>query len=240
MGGARHPKVAVVIPALNEEGAIGGVVEELLAVESEAGRLIETVVVSDNGSTDQTASRATAAGAVVVSEAERGYGAACLRAIDHLRSRPEGPPDVLLFVDGDGANDATEAPQLIAPIASGRADLVIGTRTRLADPGSLTAPQRFGNRLATVLLRGLHGIRTTDLGPYRAIAWSAYERLGMIDRNYGWTVEMQIKAAKKGLRVEEVEVHNRVRRAGQSKVAGTFRGVVGAGYKIIWTIARYR
>lgn len=232
--------IAVVIPALNEEGAIGSVVQELLAVSGTAGPLVQAVVVGDNGSSDRTAERASASGAVVVQEPERGYGAACLRAIAHLRDRPEGPPDILVFVDGDGSNDADELPRLLEPIVQGRADLVIGARDRLADPGSLTSTQRFGNHLAAFLLRNLYGTDTTDLGPFRAISWWAYERLGMVDRNFGWTVEMQIKAAKHTLRVCEVDVHNRVRRAGHSKVAGTVRGVVGAGYKIIWTIARYR
>ena len=236
-----RPSVAVVIPALNEEGAIGGVVAEVLAVREPDGRpLVETVVVGDNGSTDATADRARAAGAQVVYEPERGYGAACLKAIDWLHNRSEGPPDILAFVDGDGSNDAPELLDLVAPIVAGRADLVLGARDRLADPGSLTAPQRFGNHLASFLLRRLYGATATDLGPFRAIAWPAYVRLGMVDRNYGWTVEMQVKAAKVGLRVEEIDVHNRARRAGQSKVAGTVRGVFGAGYKIIWTLWRYR
>ena len=236
----KSPTVAVVIPALNEEGAIGGVVRELRAVQINDRPLVDVVVVGDNGSRDQTAERATAAGAVVVSEPERGYGAACLRAIAYLRTRPEGPPDILVFVDGDGSNDADELALLVDPIAANDADLVIGARNRLADPGSLTPTQQFGNHLASFLLRGLYGTDTTDLGPFRAIAWPAYERLGMVDRNYGWTVEMQVKAAKQRLRVHEVDVHNRARRAGESKVAGTLRGMLGAGYKIIWTIARYR
>ncbi len=236
----QHLRIAAVIPALNEEGAIGPVVAELVALPGPGGGLVETVVVGDNGSTDATAARARAAGAAVVSEPQRGYGAACLKAIDHLRTRAEGPPDVLVFVDGDGSNDAAEVRALVEPIAAGEADMVIGARGRLADPGSLTPTQAYGNRLAAFLLRRLYDTDTTDLGPFRAIAWPAYEALGMVDRNYGWTVEMQIKAAKRGLRVREVDVHNRVRRAGQSKVAGTVRGVVGASYKIIWTIARYR
>ena len=240
MGKDALPTVAVVIPALNEEGAIGGVVSELRAVQGSSGPVVQTVVVGDNGSTDATAARAEAAGAVVVSEPERGYGAACLKAIDHLRHRPEGPPDILVFVDGDGSNDAEEIRALIDPIMAEQADLVIGARGRLADPGSLTPTQSFGNHFAAFMLRNLYGTQTTDLGPFRAIRWSSYERLGMVDRNYGWTVEMQIKAAKQQLRVVEIDVHNRIRRAGQSKVAGTIRGVFGAGYKIIWTIARYR
>ena len=232
-------RIAVVIPALNEEGAIGDVVRGLRAVQDRAGGpFVDTVVVGDNGSTDQTAARASEAGAVVVSEPERGYGAACLKAIDWLRTNRV--PDVLVFADGDGANDPAEMPDLVAPIAAGEADLVLGARGKLADPGSLTPTQQFGNHLASFLLRRLYGTDTTDLGPFRAIRWSSYEQLGMVDRNYGWTVEMQIKAAKQRLRVREIDVHNRSRTAGVSKVAGTLRGVYGAGSKIIWTIVRYR
>ncbi|MEO1337286.1 MAG: glycosyltransferase family 2 protein, partial [Myxococcota bacterium] len=210
-------RLAVVIPALNEEGAIGSVVSELCDVRAPGGdsQLIETVVVADNGSTDATSQRAKAAGAEVVFEPEQGYGAACLCAIEYLRTRSEGPPDILVFVDGDGSNDANEVSNLVAPIARDEADLVIGSRTRLADPGSLTLPQRFGNHLASFLLRRLYDTATTDLGPFRAIRWTDYERLGMVDRDYGWTVEMQVKAAKLGLRVAEIDVHNRARRAGR-------------------------
>jgi glycosyltransferase involved in cell wall biosynthesis len=228
-------KVAVVIPALDEEDAIGPVVRDLVALGT-----LDEIVVADNGSTDRTAHRAREAGATVVSEPERGYGAACLRGIDHLRRRSRGHPDVVVFVDGDGSNVVEELPSLVAPILSGEAELVIGSRARRADPGSLTIPQKFGNVLATRLLRVLYGTRTTDLGPFRAVSWDALERLGMTDRNYGWTVEMQIKAAKRHLAVAEIDVQNRARIAGRSKVAGTIRGVTGAGFKIIYTILKYR
>jgi glycosyltransferase involved in cell wall biosynthesis len=234
-------KVSVLIPALDEEGAIGAVVSGLVALVDAAGRpYLDEVVVGDNGSTDRTAEVARAAGATVVSAPVRGYGSACLAGMAHLRRRPQGPPDVVVFVDGDGSNAAEELPALVAPIAEGAADLVIGSRVRRAEPGSLTAPQRFGNQLASLMLRRLYGARTTDLGPFRAVAWPALMALQMEDPNYGWTVEMQVKAAKRGLRVVEVDVQNRPRIAGASKVAGTVRGVVGAGYKIIWTILRYR
>lgn len=234
-------KVSVLIPALNEEGAIGVVVSELVALAGPDGkRYLDEVVVGDNGSTDRTADVARAAGATVVAAPVRGYGSACLAGMAHLRRRPKGPPDVVVFVDGDGSNVAAELPDLVAPIAAGRADLVIGSRVRRAEPGSLTPPQRFGNELASFMLRRLYRAETTDLGPFRAIAWPALMQLRMEDPNYGWTVEMQVKAAKAGLRVAEVDVQNRPRIAGESKVAGTVRGVVGAGYKIIWTILRYR
>lgn len=235
-----RPRITALIPALDEEGAIGAVVRGLLGVSDAGGRVLEEVVVADNGSSDRTAEVARAAGATVVSAPVRGYGTACLTGMAYLRDRAGGPPDVLLFVDGDGSNRAEELVDLVAPIVEGRADMVIGSRARLATEGSLTPPQRFGNELASLLLRRMYGTRTTDLGPFRAVRWSSLMDLHMEDPNYGWTVEMQVKAAQHGLRVEEVDVHNEHRIAGQSKVAGTVRGVVGAGYKIIWTIFKYR
>lgn len=228
-------RVSVVIPALDEEGAIGHVVRELLEVGG-----LERVVVADNGSTDRTAAVAREAGADVVAAPKRGYGAACLAGIDYLRRHADGPPDIVVFVDGDGSNVAAELPALVEPIESGACVMTIGARRRLADAGSLTAPQRFGNALATFLMRYMYGTTFTDLGPFRAVSWAALEQLGMEDENYGWTVEMQVKAAKQGVPVREVDVHNRSRIAGKSKVAGTVRGVVGAGYKILYTIYKYR
>jgi glycosyltransferase involved in cell wall biosynthesis len=227
-------KAAAVIPALDEEGAIPAVVRALIE-----GGAVDQVVVVDNGSTDRTALVAREAGATVVSEPNRGYGNACLRGIAALAQREGGPPEVVVFVDGDGSNDCAEVPLLLREIERG-AQLVIGSRVRRSEPGSLTVPQRFGNQLATTLMRVLHGIRYTDLGPFRAITWDGLTRIGMEDQTYGWTVEMQLKAAKFGLQVAEVDVANKPRTAGRSKVAGTVRGVVGAGTKIIGTIVRYR
>lgn len=228
-------RVSVIIPALDEEDAIGHVVRELHDVGT-----IEEIVVADNGSSDRTAEVARQAGATVVDAPMRGYGAACLAAMAYLRTRERGPPDIVVFVDGDGSNVAAELPGLVAPIERDEAALVIGSRKRLADRRSLTAPQRFGNALATFLLRRMYRVAYTDLGPFRAVSWRALEAIGMVDTNYGWTVEMQVKAAKMKLPFREIDVHNRARIAGESKVAGTLRGVVGAGYKIIWTIFRYR
>jgi glycosyltransferase involved in cell wall biosynthesis len=195
-------------------------------------------VVADNGSTDDTAEVARAAGALVVTEPRRGYGAACLAAI---AARRADPPDVVAFVDADHSDDPRELALVLAPVLEGRADLCVGSRTLGAsEPGAFTPVQAFGNRLAPALLRALWGVRVTDLGPFRAIRWSALESLHMRDRDYGWTVEMQARALAAGLRYAEVPVAYRRRRLGRSKVSGTVRGVWGAGTKILWTIARVR
>lgn len=227
-------KVAAVIPALDEEGAIGDVVAGLART-----KLLDEIVVGDNGSRDRTAELARKNGATVVDAPRRGYGSACLAALAYLRDRTGGPPEVVVFVDGDGSNDARELERLLEPIMRGEAELVIGSRTRRAASGSMSIPQVFGNHLASQLLRALYGTRTTDLGPYRAITWRALEALKMEDPDYGWTVEMQVKAARRGLSVREVEVSNLRRAAGKSKVGGTVRGVAGASYKILATIFKY-
>ena len=228
--------VAIVVPALNEEGSLAAVIAAV--PRAGAGFAVREIVVADNGSTDRTAEVARRAGATVVGEPRRGYGAACLAALAHLRSVP---PDLVVFLDGDGSDDPGELPQVLAPLVAGRADLVIGSRTLgEREPGSLTRVQAFGNALATRLLRVLFGAPFTDLGPFRAARWKALERLGMRDRDYGWTVEMQARAARAGWRCEEVPVRYRRRRLGRSKVTGTVRGVVGAGSKILFTIARVR
>jgi len=225
-------RVDVVIPARDEEESIAR------AVAAIDPALVSRVIVVDNGSRDRTAETARRAGATVVSEPRRGYGAACLAGLAFVRERP---PDVVAFLDADLSEDPAQLPALIEPIRSGRADLVIGSRT-LGDreAGSLTPVQEFGNRLATTMLRALFGARFSDLGPFRAIRWEALERLKMRDRGYGWTVEMQARAARAGLSCAEIPVRHRVRRAGRSKVAGTLRGVLGAGMKIPLTIVRVR
>ena len=218
----------VVIPARDEQDSIGQVVEGLPAT------LVSRVIVVDNGSRDRTAEAARRAGATVIGEPRRGYGSACLAALGYLRSRP---PEVVAFLDADLSEDPAQLGELLAPIAEGRADLVIGSRVLgEREPGSLTPVQEFGNRLATALLRVLFGARFTDLGPFRAVRWEALEDLGMRDRGYGWTVEMQARAARAGLRCVEVPVRHRVRKHGRSKVSGSLRGVLGAGLKIPATI----
>ena len=234
--------VVMIIPAFDEEGAIGSVVRGFRSATTPAGRphLTELVVV-DNNSRDATAQRARDAGATVVHEPRPGYGSACLRGLSYLAGeRAGGPPDVVVFADGDGSNDPADLPAVLAPVLSGECQMVIGARPRRADPRSLTIPQRFGNVLACRLMNALFATRYTDLGPYRAITWSALTEIDMQDPDYGWTVEMQLKAAKQRLAIREVDVANHGRIAGKSKVSGTVKGVYGAGTKIIGTILRYR
>ena len=220
-------RVAVVIPALDEEAAIGRVLAEV-------PDWVDRIVVADNGSRDRTAEVARAAGATVVTEPERGYGAACLAALAAV-----GDPDIVVFLDGDYSDHPAEMAALVDPIAEGRAALVVGSRVLgVLEPGALTPQQLFGNWLATRLIRMIWGVAYTDLGPFRAVAAPALARLVMSDRTYGWTVEMQIKAAVLGLASLEVPVSYR-RRIGVSKVSGTVKGTILAGWKILSTIARY-
>jgi len=236
-------RVAVLIPALDEEGPLALVLSDLesvgavLAAGAPSASLHEILVV-DNGSGDGTAATARARGASVVREPQRGYGAACLAGLAYLRHHP---PDVVVFLDADHSDDPRELPLVIAPLLADDADLVVGSRTLgTREPGAFTPVQAFGNRLAPALMRALWGARVTDLGPFRAIRWDVLARLRMRDRGYGWTVEMQTRAFAAGLRVVEVPVSYRRRRLGRSKITGTLRGVLGAGAKILLTIARVR
>lgn len=227
--------VDAIIPALDEEEALPGVLAELGATR------VRRVVVVDNGSADRTREVARAAGARVAEEPRRGYGAACLRGIAEC-ARLSPPADVLVFLDADGADDPAELDALLAPIERGEADLVLGSRvldSGRVESGALTPQARAGNLVATLLIRALYGVRHTDLGPYRAITTSALARLEMRDLDWGWTAEMQVKAIRRGLRVVEVPASWRRRRGGRSKISGTVRGVIGAGYKIVTTIARH-
>ncbi len=217
-------RIGVIIPALNEEGAIGKVIE---AVPD----WVDYIVVADNGSRDQTSEVARNSGARVVREDERGYGAACLAGLQALPSS-----DIIVFLDGDYSDYPEDMEELIAPILTGGADMVIGSRVLGgAERGSLTPQQVFGNWLATRLIRLLWGARFSDLGPFRAIRDDALRMLEMEDRNFGWTVEMQVKAAKAGLKFAEVPVRYR-QRIGVSKVSGTMSGTIKAGTKILSVI----
>jgi glycosyltransferase involved in cell wall biosynthesis len=196
-------------------------------------------VVADNGSSDRTAEVARAHGALVVDEPRRGYGSACLRALAECRRLEGGPPDVVCFLDADYSDYPQDMRQVLAPILRGEADLVIGSRTLRPDARRALLPQaRLGNLLAVSLIRLLWGERYTDLGPFRAVTWEALERVRMEDRDFGWTVELQVKAPMHGLRSVEVPVRYRAR-VGVSKITGTVKGTIKAGGKILWTIARY-
>ena len=219
--------VSLIIPALDEEHAIGAL---LAAVDRS---LVRDIIVGDNGSRDATAAIAERAGATVVRVDERGYGAACAGALTRLAS----DVDVVLFMDADGSDDPSEIAKVLEPIARGDADLVIGSR-RDVERGALTPQQRFGNWLATRLIRLLYNHRYTDLGPFRAIRRELLDRIGMRDRRYGWTVEMQIRALQLHARIVEVGVKYR-RRVGKSKISGTVTGVIKAGWWIVYTIVRY-
>ena len=220
----RGARIAAIIPALDEEATIGGVLADLPS-------WLDQVIVVDNGSSDRTTEVARAAGAQVLEEPHRGYGLACQTGITALDE-----PDVVLFLDADHSDYPEEAERLVDPILDG-ADLVIGSRVLgQRQPGALTLQARFGNWLACALIRVIWGGRFTDLGPFRAIRFGALQGLAMADHNYGWTVEMQIKALQRHMLVLEVPVSYRKRPGGRSKVSSTLRGVVGAGTKILGTV----
>ena len=221
--------VSVIIPALNEEEPIAGVVGEVGATNVP----VEIIVV-DNDSTDRTAQRAREAGARVV-KAPRGYGRACAAGVAALR--PEC--DIVVFLDGDGSDCPEFITQLIGPIAAGTHDFVIGSRTRgQREAGSMNFQQVLSGRIAGAVLRWLYGVRYTDMCPLRAIRRDALERLGMREQTYGWNLEMQMKAARARLRILEIPVNHRRRAGGESKVSGTLRGTFVAGARIIATLVR--
>lgn len=249
MRGGTSPRIAVVIPALDEEEALPHVLRSLRSTPA------DLVVVVDNGSSDRTGDVAREHGALVRREERRGYGAACLKALALLDGRepleshegrfegllPLRGEDVVVFVDGDGSDDASDLRRLCAPVLEDRADFVLGARDADAQSrASLSPQQRFGNALACVLLRVLFGARHRDLGPFRAIRCDALRHLSMRDRDYGWTIEMQIKARVARLRVLEIAVRYRPRVAGKSKVSGTIAGAFGAGRKILGWIVGWR
>ena len=224
--------VSVIIPAFNEENGVAQVISEI------PRKIVSDVIVVNNASSDETEQNARTAGATVLNEPVRGYGRACLKGIEYLRTR-KPPPDIVVFLDADHSDYPEEIEKLINPILVEDVDLVIGSRALgKKEAGSMTAQQMFGNWLATRLLGLLYHANFTDLGPFRAIKFSSLLELGMQDKTYGWTVEMQLKAAQKKMRWKEVPIGYR-RRIGFSKISGTVRGTIMAGYKIIWTILRY-
>jgi glycosyltransferase involved in cell wall biosynthesis len=222
-------KVSVVIPALNEEEPIAGVVRECL----ETG-VPDEVIVVDNGSSDRTAERACVAGARVVT-APRGYGRACAAGARAVSSECE----IIVFLDGDGSDVPAFMSQLVEPIASGTHDFVIGSRTRgRREPGSMNFQQIFAGRVAGLILRLLYSVHYTDMCPFRAIRRDALATLNMREETYGWNLEMQMKAARAGLRILEIPVNHRRRAGGDSKVSGTLRGTFAAGARILATLVR--
>ncbi len=227
----KNPIIDVIIPAYNEEMSLPKVIAEI-------PEMVRNIVVANNNSTDNTGRIAAEAGAQVVFESQKGYGKACLTAMDWIRKQ-KIQPDIVVFLDGDYSDYPVEMVDLIQPILEGEAQMVIGSRAKgERESGSMTMPQVFGNWLATNMMRYMQGANFSDLGPFRAIVWKDLLALNMVDQNFGWTIEMQIKAHKAGLRYTEVPVNYR-KRIGVSKVSGTVKGVFGAGYKIIFTIFKY-
>ena len=221
-------RISIIIPAYNEESSIGLVLDALPQEK------IHEIIVVDNGSTDATARVAQEHGARVVKEPRKGYGSACLKGIDELDA-----PDIVVFIDGDFSDFPEEIVLLIRPIENGEKDFVLGSRMILPKSQSALLPQaRYGNRLAVFLIKLFFKHEFTDLGPFRAIRYSSFMSIGMKDMDFGWTVEMQIKAVRNGLRIREVPVNYR-KRIGISKITGTVLGTFRAGTKIIYTIFKY-
>lgn len=224
--------IAVIIPAFNEEHGVG------LVIAGIPKQLVTEIIVVNNASTDNTELVAVRAGATVLREPVPGYGRACLKGIEYLK-QTQHAPDIVVFLDADHSDYPEEIAQLIKPILDQKADLVIGSRALgNKEKGSMTPQQIFGNWLATRLLKLFYGIKFTDLGPFRAIRFNKLLELDMQDKTYGWTVEMQLKAARNGLRCVEVPVRYR-KRIGFSKISGTIKGTIMAGYKILSTIFKY-
>ncbi|HKK75343.1 MAG TPA: glycosyltransferase family 2 protein [Saprospiraceae bacterium] len=224
-------KIDVIIPAYNEEQSIPLVLGDI------PEDWVREVIVCNNASTDTTAEVARANGATVLDQPRKGYGSACLKGIEYLKNKPEvEQPDIVVFLDGDYSDHPEELPVLVQPIIEADYDLVIGSRALgQLESGAMMPQQIFGNWLATSLIKLFYKYEFTDLGPFRAIKWEQLLAIDMRDPDFGWTVEMQVKAAKRGLKCTEVPVTYR-RRVGVSKVSGTIRGTILAGHKILWTI----
>lgn len=225
--------VVVIIPAFNEENAVGKVVAEI------PKDWVNEIIVVNNNSTDKTSEAAAAEGATVLFEETKGYGRACLKGIDYLKTQRSEPTDIVVFLDADYSDYPIQMTDMIRLIQDNEADLVIGSRALgKREGGSMTVPQVFGNWLATTLMRIFYGFKFTDLGPFRAIRYSSLIDMEMQDKTYGWTVEMQVKALKNKLKCVEIPVDYR-NRIGFSKISGTVKGTFLAGYKIITTIFKY-
>ena len=224
--------IRVIIPAFNEAKSIGQVIGDI------PDFLVNEVIVVNNASKDETVLRAEQAGATVLSEPRRGYGRACLKGIDYLKQM-DAPPDIVVFLDADYSDRPNEMDKIVRPIIEHNIDMVIGSRALgNREKGAMKPQQIFGNWLATRLMKLFYNVRFTDLGPFRAIKFEKLMQIDMQDKTFGWTVEMQVKAAKHGLTFNEVPVSYK-KRIGVSKISGTISGTVKAGYKIIYTIFKY-
>jgi len=225
------PRIDVIIPAFNEENSVGRVIADI------PRELVREIIISNNASTDRTAEVVQQTDATLVDQPLRGYGNACLKGIEYLKNKPKADqPDIVVFLDADYSDHPEEMTDLVKPILDDGMDMVIGSRALgNMEQGSMTPQQVFGNWLATSLIRFFYKYEFTDLGPFRAITYSRLIELDMQDKTYGWTVEMQVKAAKMNFRCTEIPVSYR-RRIGFSKISGTVKGTILAGHKILWTI----
>jgi glycosyltransferase involved in cell wall biosynthesis len=224
--------IDVIIPVFNEEDSIGRVIADIPT------GIVRDIIVCNNASTDKTGLVALNKGATVVNQPERGYGNACLKGLEHIE-RKQVKPDIVVFLDGDYSDYPSEMIDIVNPIITENVDLVIGSRALgEMEKGAMMPQQIFGNWLAITLIKLFFDYEFSDLGPFRAIKYSALQKINMVDKNFGWTVEMQVKAAKEKLIIREIPVSYR-KRIGESKVSGTVKGTILAGYKILWTIFKY-
>ena len=221
--------IDVIIPAYNEENSIAQVINDLPKEK------IREIIVCNNNSSDRTHDVATNAGATVLLASKQGYGSACLKGMEYIAAK-SNPPDIIVFIDGDYSDYPEQLPLLIKPIIEEDMELVIGSRALgNLEKGSMTPQQIFGNWLATTLIKRIYGYNFTDLGPFRAVRYDSLLKINMEDPDFGWTVEMQVKAAKLGMNCKEIAVNYR-QRIGVSKISGTIKGTILAGHKILWTI----
>jgi glycosyltransferase involved in cell wall biosynthesis len=224
--------IDIIIPAYNEENSVGKVIMDI------PKEYVNEIIVVNNNSNDATSVNAFNAGATVLDQPLQGYGFACLKGIEYISNKTI-KPDIVVFIDADYSDHPSEMTELIKPLIENNIDMVIGSRALgNRESGSMTFPQRFGNRLATTLIKFLYKTKYTDLGPFRAVRYTKLIEMNMQDTTYGWTVEMQLKAAKMKMAIAEIPVSYR-KRIGHSKISGTVKGTVLAGYKIITTIFKY-